>query len=108
VATCQLADRPTGRGRAGERDDLDVRVLDQCGADVRAPPHTAVRGSGLSTTAFPSASAGATDRIASANGPLNGAMTPTTPAGTRRTMLSRGTELGNSSPFDRDGSAAAS
>jgi hypothetical protein len=72
------------------------------------PPHTAVRGSGLRTTVLPSASAGATDRSARTSGALNGAMTATTPAGTRRTMLSRGASLGSSSPCDRDGSAAAS
>lgn len=36
VAAGQLADSPAGRGRAGERDDPDVRILDQHGTDVRA------------------------------------------------------------------------
>jgi hypothetical protein len=72
------------------------------------PPHTAVRGSGLSTTALPSASAGATERMDRMSGALNGEITPTTPTGTRRTMLSRGISLGITSPVDRDGSAAAS
>ena len=49
-----------------------------------APPQIAVRGSGLRITALPSASAGATARIARIVGTLNGAITPTTPAGTRR------------------------
>lgn len=46
-----------------------------------APPEIAVRGSGLRITALPSASAGATARIARMVGTLNGAITPTTPAG---------------------------
>ncbi len=46
------------------------------------PPQTAVRGSGLSTTALPRA--GATERIERISGALNGAITPTTPTGTRR------------------------
>ena len=48
---------------------------------MRAPPLTAVRGSGLSSTALPSASAGATARIDRIVGTLNGAITPTTPTG---------------------------
>ena len=47
------------------------------------PPETAVRGSGLRMTALPRASAGATERMARIWGKLNGAMTPTTPTGTR-------------------------
>jgi hypothetical protein len=43
------------------------------------PPQTAVRGSGLSTTALPRASAGASARAARKGGALNGAITPTTP-----------------------------
>ena len=49
-----------------------------------------MRGSGLSTTALPRASAGATERIDRISGKLNGAITPTTPAGRRRARLSRG------------------
>jgi acyl-CoA reductase-like NAD-dependent aldehyde dehydrogenase len=55
-------------------------------------------GSGLSTTELPSASAGATERIERICGKLNGAMTPTTPTGTRSAKLSRGFSLGSSSP----------
>ena len=55
-----------------------------------APPEIAVRGSGLRITALPSASAGATARMARIVGTLNGAITPTTPAGTRRAKDSRG------------------
>ena len=62
------------------------------------PPETAVRGSGLRMTALPSASAGATDRMDRICGKLNGAITPTTPAGTRSAKLSRGCSLGSSSP----------
>ena len=62
------------------------------------PPHTAVRGSGLRITALPSASAGATERIERISGALNGAMTPTTPTGTRRARLRRFCSLGMISP----------
>ena len=44
-----------------------------------APPLTAVLGSGLSSTALPSARAGATARMDRIVGTLNGAITPTTP-----------------------------
>ena len=57
---------------------------------ISVPPVTAVRGSGLSRTALPSASAGATERIPRMIGTLNGEMTPTTPAGIRRAIDSRG------------------
>ena len=73
-----------------------------------APPATAVRGSGLSSTALPSASAGATARMDRMVGTLNGAMTPTTPTGTRRAMLSRGFIDRSSSPYGAEASAAAS
>ena len=41
-------------------------------------------------------------------GTLNGAITPTTPTGTRRARLSRGIEERSSSPYGADASAAAS
>jgi hypothetical protein len=72
------------------------------------PPATAVRWSGLATTALPSASAGAIDRVERISGTLNGEMTPTTPTGTRLSRLSRGWLLGRMSPIGRDASAAAS
>lgn len=75
---------------------------------ITAPPHTAVRGSGLSTTALPSAIAGATARIARYSGKLNGEMIPTTPSGRRRARFSRPGSEGRISPTLRDGSAAAS
>ena len=75
---------------------------------IVTPPVTAVRGSGLSTTALPSASAGATDRMPRMIGTLNGEITPTTPAGSRRAIDRRGSSLGISSPYARLGSAAAS
>ena len=62
------------------------------------PPVTAVRGSGFSTTALPSASAGATERMARICGKLNGEITPTTPAGTRSAQLRWGASDGSSSP----------
>ena len=55
---------------------------------MSSPPTTAVCTSGLSTTVLPSASAGATERIASSNGKFHGVMIPTTPSGTRTAMLS--------------------
>ncbi len=66
------------------------------------PPATAVRGSGLRTTALPRASAGATARIDRMSGKLNGEMTPTTPIGTRRVMLRCGSSVGRSSPNDSE------
>lgn len=72
------------------------------------PPQTAVRGSGLRITALPRASAGATDRMARIRGKLNGAMTPTTPTGTRFDMLRRGASLGRISPSACEGRAAPS
>ena len=54
-----------------------------------APPTTGVCGSGLRTTALPSASAGATTRIPSTDGEFHGVIAPMTPAGTRRTIDSR-------------------
>jgi len=73
-----------------------------------APPLTAVRGSGLSSTALPSASAGATARMPRIVGTLNGEITPTTPTGTRRAIDSRGSAERSSSPYGADASAAAS
>ena len=58
----------------------------------------AVRGSGLSTTALPTANAGATERAASISGALNGAMTPTTPTGIRRVKDSLGWVEGRTWP----------
>lgn len=73
-----------------------------------SPPHTAVRGSGLRTTALPRARAGATDRIDRISGALNGEITPTTPTGTRRVYDSRGASLGRTCPAGREARAAAS
>lgn len=50
---------------------------------TRPPPQIGVFWWGLSTTALPSASAGATDLTDSRNGKLKGLMTPTTPTGRR-------------------------
>ncbi len=75
---------------------------------IAKPPLTGVRTSGLSTTALPSASAGATERIERISGTLNGEITPTTPTGTRRSSDSRGSAVGRISPGGRDASAAAS
>src|SRR3712207_7558626 len=44
------------------------------------------------------------DALPISSGPLNGAMTPTTSAGTRRVMLSWDGWLASSSPWGRDGS----
>ena len=48
-----------------------------------SPPVTGVSPAGLSTTALPTASAGATDRLDSCMGKFHGEMTATTPAGWR-------------------------
>jgi hypothetical protein len=63
-----------------------------------APPLTDVRGSGLRITVLPSARAGATERMPRIVGTLNGEITPTTPAGTRRAKLSCGCGVRSSSP----------
>ena len=54
-----------------------------------APPQTGVCGSGFSTTALPSASAGATTRMPSTLGEFHGVIAATTPTGTRRTIERR-------------------
>jgi hypothetical protein len=72
------------------------------------PPLIAVRGSGLRTTALPSASAGAIARIERMTGTLNGAITPTTPTGSRRANDSRCCPERSSSPYGAPASAAAS
>ena len=73
-----------------------------------APPHTGVWGSGLRTTALPSASAGATTRIPRTLGEFQGVIAPITPAGTRRTMESRpGATDGTSEPYGCEGIVAA-
>jgi hypothetical protein len=69
------------------------------------PPDTEVRGSGLRITALPNANAGATERIASFNGMLNGAMTATTPTGVRRLILNCARSVGSTSPSACDGNS---
>ena len=51
------------------------------------PPLIGVSGDGLSTTALPSASAGATTRMPRMSGKFHGVIAPTTPRGMRWTML---------------------
>ena len=63
------------------------------------PPHTLVRWSGLSRTALPTASAGATERMDRTSGTLKGEMTATTPTGSRRSRLIRGWGECSSSPW---------
>ena len=72
------------------------------------PPQTAVRGSGLSSTALPRASAGATARMERISGKLNGAITDTTPTGRRRAKDQRFSFEVSTSPAGREGSAEAS
>jgi hypothetical protein len=74
---------------------------------ITVPPVTAVRGSGFSSTAFPSASAGATDLIPRMIGTLNGEITATTPAGSCRAIDNRGCSLGSTWPIGCPGSEAA-
>ncbi len=100
-----------GPGGAGESDDWDSGVIHDRGAHVGAtrqhvedpgrqaglfedaanttPPLIAVRGSGLQITALPNAEAGAMARMARMTGALKGAITPTTPTGSRRAIESR-------------------
>ena len=63
-----------------------------------SPPATGVWGSHLRSTELPSASAGATGHIARIIGKFQGAITPTTPTGSRFAMLSRPCSLGSTSP----------
>src|SRR5918997_1563193 len=89
-ATSSVAGSPTGRTcrtPSGSPASSKIRAID-------TPPHTAVRGSGLRTTAFPRASAGATERMARTRGKLNGEMTPTTPTGMRRGQAQAGLPSG--------------
>ena len=73
-----------------------------------APPQIGVCGSGLSTTALPSASAGATTRMPSTLGEFHGVIAPTTPTGTRRIIDSRSCwTVGTSEPYGCHGIAAA-
>ncbi len=72
-----------------------------------SPPLTAVRGSGFRTTALPSASAGATLRIARMPGKLKGEITPTTPTGTCCARLSRGFAERRMRPVGASARAAA-
>lgn len=53
------------------------RIVQQFGQAM--PPATEVRGSGFRITAFPSARAGATERIDKMAGKLKGLMTPMIP-----------------------------
>ena len=101
------ADRPADVGRAGERDQGDVVVVDERVADRRAAAgddvqplggqaavvdRAARRGrcalngvwlAGLSTTGQPAAIAGASLWATRLSGKLNGLIAPTTPIGTR-------------------------
>jgi hypothetical protein len=75
---------------------------------VSTPPVTGVLGSDLRITAFPSASAGPTERAGSTSGKFHGQITPTTPTGTRRAMLERpGVIDGSTWPSGCEMSAAA-
>ena len=68
-----------------------------------------VSGEGLSTTALPSASAGATTRMPRMSGKFHGVIAPTTPTGTRSAMLTRLVLCdGRISPTARTVSPAAS
>ena len=75
---------------------------------IDTPPVITVRGSGLSSTALPRASAGATARMPRISGTLNGEITPTTPTGTCCASESRGSSLERIDPSGADGSADAS
>ncbi|MNH17374.1 hypothetical protein D3C79_770430 [compost metagenome] len=73
------------------------------------PPHTGVSLAGLTTTALPSARAGAIERWVRCKGKFHGLMTPTTPKALRYTRLSLpGTLESTIRPCTRDGNDAAS
>jgi hypothetical protein len=91
-----MLNRPAGRPASSK---MRARVT---------PPHTAVRGSGLSSTALPSASAGATARMERISGALNGEITPTTPTGTRLVKLRCGWPVRRISPCGNAASPDAS
>ena len=116
------ADLAAGRRRSRERDDRHAGSVTStapvsgppamtcsrppgspAASKMRAmttPPARADFGSGLMTTALPSASAGAADRRASCSGAFHGAITPTTPTGMRRAWLSvPAVSCGSSSPL---------
>ena len=73
------------------------------------PPLIGVSGDGFSTTALPSASAGATTRMPRMSGKFHGVIAPTTPRGIRSAMLYRpGSCDGMMCEIARDVSPAAS
>jgi hypothetical protein len=77
-------------------------------AGQREPAGAGGAWSGLRMTALPSASAGATERMDSIPGKLNGEMTATTPIGTCRAIDSRGLVDRSSSPYGAEAAAALS
>ena len=76
---------------------------------IARPPLAGVSGDGLSSTAFPSASAGAITRMPRTSGKFHGVMTPTTPTGIRSERENRPAwPDGSTSPTAREASPAAS
>ncbi|MNH20253.1 hypothetical protein D3C79_800140 [compost metagenome] len=74
-----------------------------------SPPHTGVSLAGLTTTALPSAKAGAIERWVRCRGKFHGLMTPTTPNALRYTRLSLpGTLDSTMRPCTREGKEADS
>ena len=115
VPARRLRELAAGRGRAGEVDPPDGRVLDELVADRRrprpgacvtmlrtpagspasakispqsVPPTSGESSDGLSTTVLPSASGAAIERADRMSAAFQGAIAPTTPTGRRRPIAS--------------------
>ena len=111
LAAGRLGDLAAGPRRAGEVHHRDAGMGDEpwptstppgttcsspagrpAAANTSArirPPVIGVSGDGLSTTALPSASAGASTRMPRISGKFHGVSTPTTPRGMRSATLTR-------------------
>jgi hypothetical protein len=73
------------------------------------PPDSGVSGDGLSSTALPSASAGAITRMPRTSGKFHGVITPISPTGIRIDSEKRPAwPVGKTSPVAREASPAAS
>ena len=76
---------------------------------MASPPLYGVSGDGLTSTALPSARAGAMTRMPRTSGKFHGVMTPTSPSGIRSDNEKRpACPEGSTSPVAREASAAAS
>ncbi len=104
---CPVSARPTSAPPPTIRSTPSGKPARSNSAASTCPPDTWVCGSGLSTTALPRASAGATARIPSSSGTFHGLITPTTPSGARRPRLCLPSGSVSSSPCGWVGRAEA-